>query len=428
MKVFKFGGASVKDAAAVKNVSAILARFPNQKLVVVVSAMGKTTNKLEELIEALYAQDHRIYAGILDDIKAYHYEIAAGLFAEKHFHIYKELEDIFEHLSQLFFKPLADNRSFQYDQIIAFGELISSKMLAAFLKDQGYSATWLDAKSIIRTDNQYQEAQVDWTKTKELCVQKILPLLQSTAIAITQGFIGHTSEGFTTTLGREGSDYSAGILAYCCEAESVTIWKDVPGMLNADPKYFEKTQLLSQISFKEAIELSYYGASVIHPKTVQPLQQKNIPLYVRSFVDPEAPGTTISANAERDAQIPSYIVKFNQVLVTFSTKDFSFIAEKQLSEIFAALAKMQAHINVMQNSALNFSVLLDRKKIDVDQLQKLLGDTYHMRYNENLELVTIRHYNEAILAEMCRNKTSLVSQQTRTTARLVLQPKQDGLI
>ncbi len=428
MKVFKFGGASVKDAAAVKNVSAILARFPNQKLVVVVSAMGKTTNKLEELIEALYAQDHRIYAGLLDDIKAYHYEIAAGLFAEKHFHIYKELEDIFEHLSQLFFKPLADNRSFQYDQIIAFGELISSKMLAAFLKDQGYSATWLDAKSIIRTDNQYQEAQVDWTKTKELCVQKILPLLQSTAIAITQGFIGHTSEGFTTTLGREGSDYSAGILAYCCEAESVTIWKDVPGMLNADPKYFEKTQLLSQISFKEAIELSYYGASVIHPKTVQPLQQKNIPLYVRSFVDPEAPGTTISANAERDAQIPSYIVKFNQVLVTFSTKDFSFIAEKQLSEIFAALAKMQAHINVMQNSALNFSVLLDRKKIDVDQLQKLLGDTYHMRYNENLELVTIRHYNEAILAEMCRNKTSLVSQQTRTTARLVLQPKQDGLI
>lgn len=424
MKVFKFGGASVKDAAAVKNVSAILARFPNQKLVVVVSAMGKTTNKLEELIEALYAQDHRIYAGLLDDIKAYHYEIAAGLFAEKHFHIYKELEDIFEHLSQLFFKPLADNRSFQYDQIIAFGELISSKMLAAFLKDQGYSAAWLDAKSIIRTDNQYQEAQVDWSKTKELCAQKVLPLLQNTAIAITQGFIGHTSEGFTTTLGREGSDYSAGILAYCCEAESVTIWKDVPGMLNADPKYFEKTQLLSQISFKEAIELSYYGASVIHPKTVQPLQQKNIPLYVRSFLDPEAPGTTISANAERDAQIPSYIVKFNQVLVTFSTKDFSFIAEKQLSEIFAALAKIQAHINVMQNSALNFSVLLDRKKVDVTQLQQLLGDTYHMRYNENLELVTIRHYNEAILAEMCSNKISLVSQQTRTTARLVLQPKQ----
>ena len=424
MKVFKFGGASVKDAAAVKNVSAILARFPNQKLVVVVSAMGKTTNKLEELIEALYAQDHRIYAGLLDDIKAYHYEIAAGLFAEKHFHIYKELEDIFEHLSQLFFKPLADNRSFQYDQIIAFGELISSKMLAAYLKDQGYSAAWLDAKSIIRTDNQYQEAQVDWSKTKELCTQKVLPLLQNTAIAITQGFIGHTSEGFTTTLGREGSDYSAGILAYCCEAESVTIWKDVPGMLNADPKYFEKTQLLSQISFKEAIELSYYGASVIHPKTVQPLQQKNIPLYVRSFLDPEAPGTTISANAERDAQIPSYIVKFNQVLVTFSTKDFSFIAEKQLSEIFAALAKMQAHINVMQNSALNFSVLLDRKKVDVAQLQQLLGDTYHIRYNENLELVTIRHYNEAILAEMCSNKTSLVSQQTRTTARLVLQPKQ----
>lgn len=423
MKVFKFGGASVKDAAAVKNVSAILARYPNEKLIVVVSAMGKTTNKLEELIAALYAQDHRIYAGLLDEIKTYHCDILAGLFAEKHFGIYQEIEDIFEQLSLLFFKPIAENRSFQYDQIIACGEFISSKILAAYLKDQGYSAAWLDAKTIIRTDNHYQEAQVDWTKTKELCSQKVLPLFENVSIAITQGFIGHTAEGFTSTLGREGSDYTAGILAYCCEAESVTIWKDVPGMLNADPKYFEKTQLLSQISFKEAIELSYYGASVIHPKTVQPLQQKNIPLFVRSFLDPSAPGTTISANAERDAQIPSYIVKFNQVLVTFSTKDFSFIAEKQLSEIFAALANMQAHINVMQNSALNFSVLLDRKKIDVSKLQALLGDTYHIRYNENLELVTIRHYNEAILTEMSTNKICLVSQQTRTTARLILQPK-----
>jgi aspartate kinase len=224
-------------------------------------------------------------------------------------------------------------------------------------------------------------------------------------------------------LGREGSDYSAGILAYCCEAESVTIWKDVPGMLNADPKYFEHTQLLSQISFKEAIELSYYGASVIHPKTVQPLQQKNIPLYVRSFIDPEAPGTTISANAERDAQIPSYIVKFNQVLVTFSTKDFSFIAEKQLAELFAALATMKAHINLMQNSALNFSVLIDRDKMEVESLQRALGERFHIRYNENLELVTIRHYNDAILAQMSVGKTNLLSQQTRTTARLVLQPK-----
>ncbi len=421
MKVFKFGGASVKDAAAVKNVSAILARYPNQKLLVVVSAMGKTTNKLEELVSALYAQDYRIYAGLLDELKAYHYDIAAGLFAEKHFHIYQELEDIFEHLSQLFVKPLADNRSFQYDQLVAYGELISSKILAAFLKDQRFSSAWLDAKTLIRTDNNYQQAQVDWDKTNELCKQHILPLLKEVDIAVTQGFIGHTAEGFTTTLGREGSDYTAGILAYCCEAASVTIWKDVPGMLNADPKYFEQTQLLSQISFKEAIELSYYGASVIHPKTVQPLQQKNIALYVRSFIDPEAPGTIISANADRDHHIPSYIVKFKQVLVTFSTKDFSFIAEKQLAEIFAALASMKANINLMQNSALNFSVLIDHHQMDVDNAKALLGAKYHIRYNENLELVTIRHYNDAILAEMSANKTCLVLQKTRTTARLVLQ-------
>jgi aspartate kinase len=423
MKVFKFGGASVKDAIAVQNVSSILARYPNEKLIVVVSAMGKTTNKLEELIAALYAQDHRIYAGLLDELKSYHSAILAGLFSEKHFGIYQEIEDLFEQLALLYNNPLAENRSFQYDQIIAYGELISSKILAAYLKDQGHSAQWLDAKTIIRTDNQYQEAQVDWTKTKELGKQKVQPLLENVSIAITQGFIGHTSEGFTTTLGREGSDYTAGILAYCCEAESVTIWKDVPGMLNADPKYFEKTELLKQISFKEAIELSYYGASVIHPKTVQPLQQKNIPLYVRSFMDPDAQGTTISSNADRDAQIPSYIVKFNQVLVTFSSKDFSFIAEKQLAEIFAALASIHSRINLMQNSALNFSVLLDRQKIDVTQLQQILGDRYQIRYNENLELVTIRHYNDTILKEMSQDKICLVSQQTRTTARLVLQPK-----
>lgn len=420
MKVFKFGGASVKNADAVKNVGAILARYPEQKLLVVVSAMGKTTNKLEELISALYAQDHRIYAGLLDDLKTYHDEILAGLFAERHYSVYQEIEEVFEQLSQLFFKPLAENRSFQYDQVVSLGEYISSKILAAYINEQGYKAAWLDAKQIIRTDNNYQEGAVDWPKTKELCDQKITPLLNKVNIAITQGFIGHTAEGFTTTLGREGSDYTAGILAYCCLAESVTIWKDVPGMLNADPKFFAQTQLLEAISFKEAIELSYYGASVIHPKTVQPLQQKNIPLYVRSFLNPDAPGTKISQNADRDAQIPSFIVKFKQVLVTFSSKDFSFIAEKQLAEIFAALAKMNASINLMQNSALNFSVLLDHHKIDIDQLQRELGENYHIRYNENLELATIRHYNEAILAQMNEGKTCLVLQKTRNTARLVL--------
>ena len=401
MKVFKFGGASVKDAFAVKNVSAILARFPNENIIVVVSAMGKTTNKLEELIDALCAQDDSKYTGCLNELKSYHWNILVGLFPEKNDGIYQTIEAIFEHLAQEFNKPLTENKSFLYDQIIALGEVLSSKILAAYLKNQNYNATWLDAKTIIRTDNKYQEAQVDWLKTKELCDQKVLPLLNSKSIIVTQGFIGHTAEGFTTTLGREGSDYTAGILAYCCQAASVTIWKDVPGMLNADPKYFEKTELLRQLSFKEAIELSYYGASVIHPKTVQPLQQ----------------------NAERDAQIPSYIVKFNQVLVTFSSKDFSFIAEQQLSEIFAALSSIKATINLMQNSALNFSVLLDSKKIDMTQLKQSLGQYYHIRYNENLELVTIRHYNDTILNQMSKDKICLVKQQTRTTARIVLQPK-----
>lgn len=420
MKVFKFGGASVKDAAAVKNVSAIISRYPNEKLLVVVSAMGKTTNHFEELVEALYDQNHAVYAGLLDEIKTYHCDIMAGLFADRHYAFYDEIESYFDQLGQLYFKPLAENRSFQYDQIVAFGELISSKILAAYLIDQNHSASWLDAKSIIRTDNTYQEGIIDWSKTQELCEQKVIGFLNQVDIAVTQGFIGHTAEGFTTTLGREGSDYTAGILAFCCNAESVTIWKDVAGMLNADPKYFSQTQLLEAISFKEAIELSYYGASVIHPKTVQPLQQKNIPLYVRSFLNPDAKGTTISANADRDAQIPSYIVKYGQVLITFSPKDFSFIAEKQLSEIFAVLSGLKVTINVMQNSALNFSILVDEKKIDLEQLKLKLENTYHLKYNKGLELVTIRHYNTAILDEMKASKTCLVEQKTRTTARIVL--------
>lgn len=422
MKVFKFGGASVKDAAAVKNVGAILARYAGQKLIVVVSAMGKTTNKLEALIAALYKQDQPNYNAHLADLKMYHHAILADLFADKHHELHQEIAAIFEHLALIFDQAVVEDRAFQYDQIVAFGELISSKLLAAYLIDQGYSAVWLDAKTVIRTNDHYQEGQVDWDKTNELCVENVLPLFEKFTIAVTQGFVGHTASGDTTTLGREGSDYTAGIMAFCCNAQSVTIWKDVNGMRNADPKYFKQTQLLSQISFKEAIELSYYGASVIHPKTIQPIQQKNIPLYVRSFIDPDAPGTTISANADRDDQIPSYIVKFDQVLVTFSSKDFSFIAEKQLSDIFAALAQIQAPINLMQNSALNFSVLIDHHKIDLNELQQILGTNFHIRYNKQLELVTIRHYNESILSEMSANKINLLTQKTRTTARLVLQP------
>jgi aspartate kinase len=261
---------------------------------------------------------------------------------------------------------------------------------------------------------------VDWVKTEELIKSRFLPNFTDHDIQVTQGFIGHTPEGFTTTLGREGSDYTAGIFAYCADAESVTIWKDVPGMLNADPKWFDNTIKLESISFKEAIELSYYGASVIHPKTIKPLQNKGIPLYVKSFIDPKAKGTVIQASTAHDHLVPSFIFKMDQILFSFTTKDFSFIVEEHLSDIFNRLAKVNAKINLMQNSALNFSILLDRNKVNPQQIIDLFKDTYEVRYNEELELVTIRHYDAATLARVTEEKEILVEQKTRQTARLVI--------
>lgn len=420
MKVFKFGGASVKDANAVRNVSDILNLFSGEKITVVVSAMGKTTNKLEEIVKAYSKNEPKIFKALVDDIYEFHMNIMGELFLERHYTLYNDIEDVFEKLRARFNQPFPDNYSFEYDQIVSLGEVISSKIVASFLFEKGHSATWADARKLVRTNNLYQEGNVDWAKTEELIETRFLPVFQSFDIQVTQGFVGHTPEGFTTTLGREGSDYTAGIFAYCTNAESVTIWKDVPGMLNADPKWFDNTIKLDSISFKEAIELSYYGASVIHPKTIKPLQNKKIPLYVKSFIDPSASGTVIQESTAKDDLVPSFIFKMDQILFSFTTKDFSFIIEENLSDIFNRLAKVNAKINVMQNSALNFSILLDRSKVDPDQIIDLFKDTYEVRYNEGLELVTIRHYDDETLKRVTENKEILLQQKTRQTARLVM--------
>ncbi|MCF8415732.1 MAG: aspartate kinase [Crocinitomicaceae bacterium] len=420
MKVFKFGGASVKDANAVRNVSDILNLFSGEKITVVVSAMGKTTNKLEEIVKAYSKNEPKIFKALVDDIYEFHMNIMGELFLERHYTLYNDIEDVFEKLRARFNQPFPDNYSFEYDQIVSLGEVISSKIVASFLFEKGHSATWADARKLVRTNNLYQEGNVDWDKTEELIETRFLPVFQSFDIQVTQGFVGHTPEGFTTTLGREGSDYTAGIFAYCTNAESVTIWKDVPGMLNADPKWFDNTIKLDSISFKEAIELSYYGASVIHPKTIKPLQNKKIPLYVKSFIDPSASGTVIQESTAKDDLVPSFIFKMDQILFSFTTKDFSFIIEENLSDIFNRLAKVNAKINLMQNSALNFSILLDRSKVDPDQIIDLFKDTYEVRYNEGLELVTIRHYDDETLKRVTENKEILLQQKTRQTARLVM--------
>jgi aspartate kinase len=420
MKVFKFGGASVKDPSAVRNVSNILSLYKGEKITVVVSAMGKTTNKLEEIFKAYVAGDRKSFMSLVDNLYAFHEEILGVLFPEKHFGVFNSIEEIFENLHNQFNEPFSGNYSFAYDQIVSLGEIISSHIIAAFLSEQGYSVAWADARKLIRTNSNFQEGEVNWEKTEELIKTNFLPQFQEVDIQVTQGFIGHTEDGFTTTLGREGSDYSAGIFAYCTDADDVTIWKDVPGMLNADPKWFENTIKLERISFKEAIELSYYGASVIHPKTIKPLQNKGIPLYVKSFLDPTASGTIIQASTAQDHIIPSFIFKMDQILFSFTPKDFSFIVEENLSDIFNRLAQVNAKINLMQNSALDFSILLDRSKIDIQQIIDLFKNTYVVRYNEGLELVTIRHYDLETIDRLTNNKEIILQQKTRQTARIVM--------
>lgn len=419
MKVFKFGGASVKNAEAVKNVSKIIGMFPDN-LSVVVSAMGKTTNALEEIVRFLWERDETGFESKLNEIYNYHIDILNGLFEDSQHEIYRLLSGDIDLIRSKYNERIPDNYDFEYDQIVSLGEVISTRIIAAYLQETGETAKWMDSRELIRTDNNYRNADINWERTEQLFQTKFLPEFDQNRVLILQGFIGHTAEGFTTTLGREGSDFTAGIVAFCTNAKDVTIWKDVPGMLNADPKWFDNTIKLDKISFKEAIELSYYGASVIHPKTVKPLQNKQIPLYVNSFLDPDKTGTVIQSSTDSDHLVPSFIFKMNQVLVSITPKDFSFIVEKNLSDIFERLSSVKAKINLMQNSALNFSVLLDEEKTDIRELLKQFEDQYYVKYNTGLELITIRHFDQATIDRVTVEKEVLLEQKTRDTARIIV--------
>ena len=315
------------------------------------------------------------------------------------------------------------SRAYYYSKTVAQGEVLSTKIINAFLIQENFKSKWIDAGQIIKTDNKYLEANIDWFVTENHFLDKFIPEFGRNDILITQGFMGRNQANELTTLGREGSDFSAGIIAYCCNAESVTIWKDVPGMLNADPKWFENTVKLDNISFREAIELSYYGASVIHPKTIKPLQNKNIPLYVKSFVNPEKEGTTIHSCTSKDHLVPSFIFKENQILFSISPKDFSFIEEENLSDIFRKLSAMDVKINVMQNSALNLSIVFDKQRIKLPEFLEIMGESFIIKYNDGLQLITIRHYDQATIDELTANKEVILQQLTRETARFLVKMK-----
>ncbi len=421
MKVFKFGGASVKDAAAVENVARVIQHFPHQQLVVVISAMGKTTNAMEAIVAAWMKGDGS-HQALIDERKAFHHEIMKGLFASNEHPIYKEVDAIFNALTERLSQPASSNYDVEYDQIVSRGEMLSTKIVCAYLQQEGYAAQWFDATTMVRTNDAYREGKVDWDVTKALIQQQMGSCLEdgTARIAITQGFLGHTANGEVTTLGREGSDFTAAICAYCLGAEDVTIWKDVPGVLNADPKWFSNTVKLARISYREAIELSYYGATVIHPKTLKPLQNKKIPLYVKSFVQPEEPGTVIQASMDSDYLIPSFIFKMDQVLISVSPRDFSFIIEQNLSEIFQCFADARVKINLLQNSALSFSASVDNNPQRLPQLIEALKAKYTVLYNDGLELVTIRHYDQSTIDRVTVNKEILVEQKSRHTARMVM--------
>jgi aspartate kinase len=420
IQIFKFGGASVRDAASVRNVAAILSENAQEPTVVVISAMGKMTNKLETLCRA-YFDGKEEMMGIFTEVKTFHLELCSQLFPSGH-RVYDDLENVFVELLWSLEEAPSFPYNHHYDQIVSQGEILSSKILSAFLNEEKISNHWFDARNVIQTDNTYREGKVDYELSENLVLTLLKPLVIKHGLVITQGFIGSTSENFTTTLGREGSDYTAALLAYFLDASKVVVWKDVPGVLNADPKYFKNTKKIEELSYHDAIELTYFGASVIHPKTIKPLQNKNIPLYVRSFIDPSGKGTVVKNNDTRAAET-TYIFKDNQILISIMPKDFSFIAEESLSEIFTLFSKFNVHIHMMQNSAISFSVCTDNDPQKIVPLLEELNRKFKTLYNDGVQLMTVRNYDPEIIAQLSQNKIVLMEQRSRHAQQMVMKEK-----
>ena len=415
MKVFKFGGASVKDASSVRNVLNVLQKVGYENTLVVVSAMGKTTNALEVVIEQ-YRNKNTALSNTILELRANHKSILNDLFESQPHAIFDTIDAIFDDLSLLLERNKSPKYDYIYDQVVSYGEIISTTILSAYFEFKNVPNNWLDARALIKTDSTYRDAKVDWEETQKAITANI----SKKGLTITQGFIGADTNNFTTTLGREGSDYSAGIFAYCLNAESVSIWKDVPGVLNGDPRVFENTELLNQISYEEAIELAFYGASVIHPKTLQPLQQKEIPLYVKSFINPEGKGTSVSKGQTLEPFIPCFIVKKNQVLISLSSLDFSFIVEENISYIFSLFHKFQIKVDLIQNSAISFSVCIDNKFGHLEELISELKSKFKVTYEENVSLFTIRHFNTESAEAIEKDKEILLKQLGTETYQIVV--------
>lgn len=422
MQIYKFGGASIKDVQAIENVASIIKEDSAHVEFVVISAMGKTTNALESALHQ-YLEDETNNKNALRAIWDQHIELCKKLLNESTYNtIIAHLEELYAETCQFLIQHKKSAYTFLYDRVISCGELLSTRIMAAYLQQQGIACHWIDARTIIYTDSQHTEARVDFAKTQPF----VNELLKKPGIKIIQGFIGSDAQGNTTTLGREGSDYSAAVLSYCADAEKMVIWKDVPAVLNADPRLFSDTIAIPHLSYREAIEMTYYGAQVIHPKTIKPIQNKHIPLHVRSFLDKNAPGTLI-ADVEGDNKItypPIIVYKTNQVLISVSVKDFSFVAEDQLSKIYAAFSNSGLRMNLSHSGAISFNASVDFKEDRLKLVIEALSIEFDIRYNESVQLLTIRHYNEETIEKLTKNKTILLTHKTRNTIQILMRDKE----
>ena len=415
MRVFKFGGASVKDAAGVKNVVKVLKEVGHKDTLLVISAMGKTTNAMEAIVDAYFNDKNKIDS-LIKSVADKHKHIINELFEIKNKEILNKVNALVEEFRGFLMWNKSPKYAFVYDQVVGYGELLSTTIVSAYLNEVGLDNHWLDVRELIKTNNSYRDAQVNWHSTENAVQQKV----NIGELNITQGFLGSDENNFTTTLGREGSDYTAAILAYCLDGDSVTIWKDVPGVLNADPRHFEETELLNEISYREAIELAFYGASVIHPKTLQPLQGKEIPLHVKSFLNPKENGTTVGKGTKISPDIPCFIVKKDQVLLKLSSLDFSFIVEENMSEIFKLFHEYKLKVDLIQNSAISFSVCLDNKFGGLKEILPALEQKFKVTCHKNVSLYTIRHFNEDSVEKVLNGYSVLVEQRGKETIQLVV--------
>ncbi len=415
MRIFKFGGASVKDADAVENLVQVLNDTGHADTFVVVSAMGKTTNAMEAIVDA-YFEDRGKMASAIQEVENFHREIMETLFEDRDHPVYQEVNTLFDEIRGFLAWNKSPHYNFVYDQVVGYGELLSTTIISRYLNHRQIKNSLIDVRALIKTDSNYRDVKVDWEETGK----RVMNTINEDKLYITQGFLGSDDNNFTTTLGREGSDYAAAILAYCLDADSVTIWKDVPGVLNADPRHFETTQLLNSISYREAIELAFYGASVIHPKTLQPLQRKEIPLFVKSFLNPQNEGTKVGKGIQIDPEIPCFIVKKGQVLMKLSSLDFSFIVEDKIGDLFKLLHDYRMKVDLIQNSAISFSVCVDNKFGRLEELLDRLKQNFKVVCHENVSLYTIRHFDNDAIKSLENGREVLLEQRGKETVQLVV--------